>query len=145
MSDTVVGVSGVRRIARSHLKRFLQAALMRISGRSLILIAIVGAACGTGGCALKTIDHVIADPARYADRPVTVGGEVVQSYSVLGRGAYELRDDTGRLWVVSDRGVPRKGTRVQVKGTVRDVLNTDLPFARGLGPLMHEASRKAQR
>jgi hypothetical protein len=135
----------VRRTARSRLKRFLQVTLMRTSGRSLILIAIVGAACSAGGCALKTIDQVLADPARYADRPVTVRGEVVQSYSVLGRGAYEVRDRTGRLWVVSDRGVPRKGTRVQVKGTVRDALGVDLPVARGFGTLMHEASRKAQR
>jgi hypothetical protein len=110
-----------------------------------ILIVIGGAALGTAGCGLTSINHVLTDPARYAHRSVTVRGEVVRSYSVLGRGAYELRDETGHLWVVSDRGVPRKGARVQVRGTVRDLLGTDLPFAQALGPLMQESSRKAQR
>ncbi|MBI2951064.1 hypothetical protein HYY27_03165 [bacterium] len=67
-----------------------------------------------------TIGQVLSDPQRYADREVGVEGNVIQNYSVLGRGAYQIEDGTGRLWVVSEKGVPRKGARVQVKGKVRE-------------------------
>jgi hypothetical protein len=97
------------------------------------------------GCAPKTIGHVLADPQRYAHKEVKLKGEVARSYSVLGRGAYELRDHTGRLWIVSDRGVPREGTEVEVKGTIRDAfdLGSILP-TRGLGVVMMERSHKAR-
>ena len=42
---------------------------------------------------------------------------------MVNRGAYRIADDTGQLWVVSDRGTPRKGARVTVKGTIREGFN----------------------
>jgi hypothetical protein len=48
---------------------------------------------------------------------------VVDSYSVVNRGVYLIEDDTGQLWVASDRGVPRRGARVTVSGTVREAYN----------------------
>ncbi len=119
---------------------------MRMPPRLLQLVALAGAACWMGACAPKTIDHVLADPARYSHHAVTVQGEVVRSYSVLGRGAYELSDRTGRLWVVSDRGVPREGTHVQVKGTVRDLVDAGslLPQGAPFGAFIDESSRKVR-
>jgi hypothetical protein len=52
---------------------------------------------------------------------VTVKGEVTQSVSVLGHGTYKIQDGNGSLWVVSTKGVPRKGARVKVTGKIRDV------------------------
>jgi hypothetical protein len=39
------------------------------------------------------------------------------------RGAYRIDDNTGQLWVVSDKGTPRTGARVTVKGTIREGFN----------------------
>ena len=70
--------------------------------RSLALILLLTAtAAGAAACAGKTIQHVLADPARYRDREVTISGNVVDSYSFAGQGAYHLEDRTGGLWVVS--------------------------------------------
>ena len=33
-------------------------------------------------------------------------------------GAYEIDDGTGRIWVITQRGVPSRGARVGVKGRV---------------------------
>jgi hypothetical protein len=74
------------------------------------------------GCATR-IQRVLDDPSRYRDREVTVSGTVVDSYSVAGRGAYQLQDRSGRLWVITDRGVPRRGAEVRAKGTVREIFN----------------------
>ena len=74
-------------------------------------------------CAGKSINHVLSDPYRYQTREVQISGRVVDSYSVANRGLYLIEDNTGQLWVASDRGVPRKGARVKVSGTVREGYN----------------------
>ncbi len=92
--------------------------------RSLALILLLTAtAAGAAACAGKTIQHVLADPARYRDREVTISGNVVDSYSFGGQGAYHIEDRTGGLWVVSQHGVPRKGAKVKTTGTIREGIN----------------------
>ena len=99
------------------------------------------------GCGAKKINHVLADPSRYSNRQVEVRGEVVESYSIARRGAYRIKDDTGELWVVSTRGVPREGARVKVKGTIREGFNLgsiiQLPRQLSSGLVLVESSHKA--
>jgi hypothetical protein len=82
--------------------------------------AVVIVLAGAFGCAQKTINDVMADPYRYRDKTVSLTGNVVESFSITGKGFYRLDDATGRLWVFSTRGVPRKGARVSVKGKIYD-------------------------
>jgi hypothetical protein len=107
----------------------------------LLLAALIAAS----GCATKSISKVLADPSRYRDREVQISGEVVDSYSVLGRGFYRVRDNSGQLWVMADSGVPRDGARVKVKGTIREAFNVGglgekLPGGLGSAVMMLEAS-----
>ena len=99
-------------------------------------------------CEEKTINQVLADPTRYANREVGLKGNVVQSYSILGRGAYQIDDGTGKLWIVSTRGVPRKGARVGVKGKIRDGFDlgsiVKLPEAISHGMVMIETDHRAK-
>lgn len=88
--------------------------------RSVALVAALAFALAGFGCATKTVNDVMADPSRYADRTITLKGAVVESYSIAGNGFYRLEDPTGKLWIFSNRGVPRKGAYVQVKGRVKD-------------------------
>ena len=88
----------------------------------------------------------MADPSRYANKEVAVVGNVTRSVSVLGRGAYEVEDGTGRLWVVSQTGVPRQGARIVVKGKVRDAYDLtlfNLPEPMSSGLVLVEISHKA--
>ncbi|MEW5977514.1 MAG: hypothetical protein AB1898_17110 [Acidobacteriota bacterium] len=100
------------------------------------------------GCEQKSINQILADPQRYANREVGIKGNVVQSYSVLGRGAYQVDDGTGKLWIVSEKGVPRKGARVGVQGKIRDGFDlgglVKLPEAVGSGLVMVESKHRAQ-
>ena len=100
------------------------------------------------GCSTKTINHIMADPSRYADKEVKIEGTVTESYSVIGKGAYQLDDGTGRLWIVSTKGVPRKGARVSTKGKVKDGFNigsmVKLPKELDSGLVMLESSHKAK-
>ena len=65
--------------------------------------------------------QVLADHSRYRNREVQLSGAVVDSYSLANQGAYRI--DDGQLWVVSDKGTPRKDARVTVKGTIREGFN----------------------
>lgn len=100
-------------------------------------------------CASTSVNRILADPSRYRDQEVRVSGSVVDSYSVANRGAYRIGDETGQLWVVSDRGAPRKGAHVTVKGTIREGFNfgglgdrINLPAGLS-GLVMVETSHKA--
>jgi hypothetical protein len=102
----------------------------------------------TSGCESRTINEIKADPDRYANSEVTIAGTVVRSVSILGKGAYEIDDGTGKLWIVSERGVPREGAKVAVKGTIRDGYNLSaivkLPETVSSGLVMIENSHKAR-
>jgi hypothetical protein len=113
-----------------------------------LLVMLLTWAFLMAGCEQKTINEIKADPSRYANRDVTVVGNVTRSFSVLGRGAYEIDDGTGRLWVVSESGVPREGARVGVKGKIRDGFNlgsfVKLPEQISSGMVLIESSHKAR-
>jgi hypothetical protein len=100
------------------------------------------------GCEQKSINEIRANPSKYANKDVSVVGNVTRSYSVLGRGAYEVDDGTGKLWIVSEKGVPREGARVAVKGTIRDGYNLGglikLPEAVSSGLVMIEKEHDAK-
>ena len=118
----------------------------RLAALALLLAwALAAAACA------RTINQVLVDPARYRNHEVQLSGTVVDSYSIGDRGMYRITDNTGQLWVVSDRGVPRKGARVKVKGTIREGFNLgwvgnriQLPAGVESGILLVETSRKAR-
>ena len=115
------------------------------------LLALLIGAMVSSACASRTINQVLADPGRYRDRQVKLSGSVVDSYSLIGNGAYQIEDSTGRLWVVSNSGVPRKGARVSVTGTVREGFSLGsigdrmkLPLAVSAGIVLMESSHKAK-
>src|SRR5688500_4120755 len=95
----------------------------RILPFALLTILVAGALTSVACASTRTIKQLLADPARYRDDTVKLSGEVIDSYSLANRGAYQIDDGTGRLWVVSETGVPRKSARVTVKGTVREGFN----------------------
>lgn len=70
-------------------------------------------------CDTTRIGDINRDPARYSSKDITIAGEVVNSFGLLGEGAFELDDGTGRIWVLSGGyGVPSQGARVSVTGRV---------------------------
>ena len=88
------------------------------SVRPASLVALAGALLFLAGCAGVTpIGELLDDPAKYDGKTVSVEGEVKESAGGLGLGAYQVRDDTGTLTVVSETGgPPRTGSKVGVKG-----------------------------
>ncbi|MCC6991773.1 MAG: hypothetical protein IT181_22415 [Acidobacteria bacterium] len=92
------------------------------------LVAATVAASLTTACASvpgrPAIQQVQSQPGRFVDHSVTVTGRVTTSWGVpvVGFNVYRIDDGTGEITVVStDRRVPGRGARVEVKGKVQDL------------------------
>ncbi len=78
---------------------------------------------GLGGCGQLArlgigdtpIAQVTSNPSQHPE--VTIHGQVVNLVSLFGQGAYDVRDNSGDIWVVAAHGVPALNTTVTVEGT----------------------------
>jgi hypothetical protein len=131
------------------MRSSIKGAIMKEDNKRWAGLLVLLLACFSAGCAATTINTILAEPQRYNNREVTLKGGVVRSASVLGHGAYELDDGTGRIWVVSKHGVPRRGAQVKTKGKVRDVVDLgqvlELPREVGSGLVLLEREHSAAR
>lgn len=109
--------------------------LKRLGSVSLILAAVL---LITACPSQTTISKINADPSRFRNKEVAIVGTVRDSYGALGNGAYELDDGTGRIWVVTRRGVPSRGARVGAKGHVYTGFNFG---GRNYGTVLEETDR----
>jgi hypothetical protein len=114
----------------------------------LLAMVLASAMLVLVGCEYKTINQIMAEPQRYANRNVGITGNVVRSFSVLGAGAYQVDDGTGKIWVVAKNNVPREGARVGVKGKIQDGFNlgglVKLPEVVRSGMVMVESEHRAK-
>ncbi len=101
-----------------------------ITSRNIVwtLAAVTLAAALTTACASvpgrPAIRQVQNQPGRFVDHSVTVTGTVTTSWGVplVGFNVFRIDDGTGEITVVStDRRVPARGARVEVKGKVQDI------------------------
>lgn len=116
--------------------------------RSLFLLGTIAAVLLLGACGARNVNQILSDPTKYANKDVKIEGTVTESYSVMGKGAYQLADGTGRIWIVSSKGVPRTGARVAVKGRVREAFDlgglVSLPKGLDSGLVIVESSHRAK-
>jgi hypothetical protein len=85
------------------------------------LTTLVRSACtltGLAGCASVTpIGELLDNAPRYHGKTVRIEGEVRESAGGFGFGAYQVRDATGTLPVLSEQASPpRTGSKIGVKG-----------------------------
>jgi hypothetical protein len=119
----------------------LKGEAMRSHLRSIFFsVALIGL-LSVAAVAKTSINKINADPSRYHNKKVSIEGRVTDSYGVLGNGAYEIDDGTGRIWVVAERTVPAKGAHVEAKGRII----TGFVFSgRNMGTVLQESDRKAK-
>jgi hypothetical protein len=80
--------------------------------------AAIGLALLLAGCAPVTIGRIVSDPSHFQNKTVHVSGTVTNSVGVLGKGGYQMEDGTGQIYVISGKGVPSRGSKVEVTGKV---------------------------
>lgn len=119
--------------------------------RYRLVVFVLVLAAAAAGCGAKSINQVLADPAKYRNETITVRGTVGESASVMGRGAYRITDGDQGLWVITTGGAPRKGARVDVTGRLQDGYDLSalggilkLPDAIQSGLVLIESSHRAR-
>ena len=110
--------------------------------RPLAGLTLAGALLMLAGCAgITPIGELLDNPTKYDGKTVRVEGEVRESAGGLGLGAYQVRDDTGTLTVVSETGgPPRSGSKIGVKGRFQALITLG---SRSLA-VLREESRDAR-
>jgi hypothetical protein len=86
------------------------------------LIAVVLALAACAG--VTPIRDLLNDPSEYDGKTVRIKGEVQGAVGGLGVGAYEVKDKTGTLTVVTEEeSPPRSGAEVGVTGKFQALLS----------------------
>jgi hypothetical protein len=87
----------------------------------------------------KKIGDITREPQRYVNKDIVVQGTVTNSIGALVAGVYEVDDGTGKMWVVSNGGVPSKGSRVAARGQVEPTFSFG---GRSFATVLRERERK---
>lgn len=91
--------------------------------RSSLMLGMV--LIGLNACAgTIRIRDLLDRPQEYQGKTVRVQGTVTQSAGVLGTGAYEIDDGTGKIYVIArGQGVPRQGAKTKAQGRFESVFS----------------------
>ena len=110
---------------------------------SLILLAVIllTMMLSVSGCTrtIKTGD-ITANSAQYNGKTVNISGyagEILWN-DLTARGAYQVNDGSGNIWVVTSKNPPTKGVKVNVTGTVSPAFTLG---DRTLGTVVNETKR----
>lgn len=102
----------------------------------LVLVFLV-TGCTSCGIGTTKIGDITGHPRDYANKEVTVSGEVTETFSFFVVKYFVLRDSTGEITVVTERPLPAKGEKIKVKGVVREAFSmgtkTALVLVEGTG------------
>lgn len=98
---------------------------MKIFGRAIAALSLAVLVSACASLRNPDIADVRNNAGHYSDRTVTLEGNVTSSWGVplVPFKFYKVDDGTGEITVLSRGGnrTPVKGSRVKVKGVVRDV------------------------
>ncbi len=69
---------------------------------------------------VTSIGKIISNPRPYEDKVVKVYGEVTKRNSFVFVKYFLLKDKTGEIAIVTKKAMPSKGTKLKVKGRVKE-------------------------
>ena len=88
------------------------------------LVLGVAAVALTGCSRTIRIRDLLDRPQEYNGKTVKVEGTVTQSAGVLGTGAFEIDDGSGKISVIArGQGVPREGAKAKAEGRFESVFS----------------------
>lgn len=96
------------------MKRFLSIIFLSVLALSMF---------ATPGCAATKISDILANSSQYEGKDLTISGTVGDTAALLGKGAYQLGDGSGNIWVVTSQPPPQKGQSITTKGTIQSAFS----------------------
>ncbi len=87
-----------------------------------VISVLVLSVFATISCSRATrIGDILANTSKYEGKDLTIKGTVGETawFAVVGKGAYQLGDGSGNIWVVTNQPPPQKGQSISTKGKVQ--------------------------
>ncbi len=66
------------------------------------------------------IGRIIQNPREYTGKKVSVSGEVTEVFGFFVIKYFIVQDKTGQIPVVTEKVLPKKGSKITVRGTVKE-------------------------
>lgn len=95
----------------------------KIQKMVLIIICLALFLYGCDSLFTTPIKKISANPRDYAGKTVTVSGEVTRVFSLFIVKYFVVRDNTGEITIVTEKPLPKIGTKIKVKGTVEEAFS----------------------
>jgi len=92
----------------------------KISKTILIILLFSLLLCNCNSLFTTPIHKILENPRNYAGKTVTVSGEVTRVFSLIIIKYFAMRDSTGEVTIVTEKPLPKIGTKMKVKGTVEE-------------------------
>ena len=92
----------------------------------IVLSVLILLVLTTIGCSRATrIGDILANPSQYEGKDLTIRGTVGETawFALVGKGAYQLGDGSGNIWVVTSQPPPQKGQSISSKGKVQSAFS----------------------
>jgi hypothetical protein len=72
------------------------------------------------GCSNKTdIGDIISNPRKYENKVVHIEGFVTTTFSIPFLRYFEISDETGTIYVITNKPLPAKGKKIKITGRVK--------------------------
>ncbi len=94
---------------------------MIIYRKSIVLSMVCLMLLMAVGCGAATVRNIRDDVERFEGRQVTLSGKVTETLALpfIHKGAYQIDDGTGKIWVIPKGDVPARGDRMVATGRIR--------------------------
>ena len=105
----------------------------------ILTLAVMLMAAGCSGT--TKISDIQSNPAQYQGKEIDIKGTVGETFwlAILNKGAYQLGDGSGTIWVVTTQPSPQKGLAISTHGTVSTAV---ILGDQSLGTVINETQRK---
>jgi len=95
----------------------------KISKIILIILLSSLLLCHCSSLFTTPISKILENPRNYTGKTVTVSGEVTRIFSLFIVKYFVVKDKTGEITIVTEKSLPKIGTKIKVKGTVKEAFS----------------------
>jgi hypothetical protein len=95
----------------------------KVSAKVGLLLISLAIFVSCGSLFSTPIGKILENPRDYADKTVTISGEVTQVFSLLIIKYFTVKDNTGEIVVITEKTLPKPGSKMKVKGTVKEAFS----------------------
>ena len=107
----------------------------------IILSGLILLMSTSTGCIFNTkIGDILAEPSQYEGKTVTIRGTVGDTawFAVVDKGAYQVGDSSGTIWVITNQPPPEEGKSISPAGKVTSAFSI---AGQSYGTVLEETQR----